>query len=60
MSVVLTGVQCDQSPLAELECHRLDRAGPEVDPERFVRAPAERRELVEQSGLRANPVVLDA
>ena len=50
----------DELPAAELERHGLDRERLEVDPQRAALLAEQRRELVEQAGLGADPVVLDA
>jgi len=54
------GVQRDELPVAELQRHGHHREGAEVDPQRMPRLAAQHRELVEQAGLRPDPVVLDA
>ena len=54
------GVERHERPVAELERHRLDLQRREVDPDRVAGLAAQRRELVEQAGLGADPVVLHA
>ena len=53
------GVDRDELPAAQVERHRLDRERREVDPQRVALGAEQRRELVEQPGLGADPVVLD-
>ena len=59
VGVAVAGVERDQRVAAELERHRLHVERAEVDPQRPVGLAQERRQLVEQAGLRAHPVVLD-
>ncbi len=47
-------------PVAQRERHGIELERGEVDPQRVTGLAAQRRELVEQAGLRADPVVLDA
>ena len=59
VDVLGAGVERDEPPVAEVERHGGDVERGEVDPDRLAVAAAERGELVEQAGLRADPVVLD-
>jgi hypothetical protein len=53
-------VERHQRPVAELERDGFDGERREVDPHGVPRLAAQRRELVEQAGLGAHPVVLHA
>jgi hypothetical protein len=57
--VPIAGVQRDQLELAELEWHLRHLQRAEVDPQCVIVLAEQRRELVEQARLRADPVVLD-
>ena len=57
--VVLARVERDEPVAVELERHRLHVERAEVDPQRVIGLAEQRRDLVEQAGLRADPVVLD-
>ena len=54
-----TGVDGDQPPLTEPQRHRRDREVARVESQRVAGPAEERRELVEETRLRADPVVLD-
>ena len=60
VGVARAGVERDETPVAEPQRHGLERQGAQVERERVAVAPAQHRELVEQAGLRADPVVLHA
>ena len=57
--VTLAGVERHQPVTAELERAPADLERAEVDPHRPIALAEQRGELVEQTGLRADPVVLD-
>ncbi len=57
--VSFAGVERHQPVAVELERHRLNGQRPEVDPQRAVALSEQRRELIQQAGLRADPIVLD-
>ncbi len=56
----LARVNRDELPVLKVEVDRLDREAAKVDPKRVGRLAAQRRELVEQPGLRAGPRALRA
>ena len=58
--MALAGVEHDEPPVAEQQRHGLDVERAEVDAQRGVALAVQRRELVEQAGVRADPVVLHA
>jgi hypothetical protein len=57
--VLGAGLERGKLPAAELERHGLEPEAREVDPQRVPGLAEQARELVEQAGLRADPVVLD-
>ena len=59
MRVALARVERDELEAAERERDRAHLEGAEVDQQRAAALAEERGDLVEQAGLRADPVVLD-
>ena len=57
--MALPGIERDQPPISEAERDPLEREGREVDPQCGPLLAEQRRELIEQPGLSAGPVVLD-